>query len=929
MGIFLDAHALEQLNGEHKPLLDTIHGLRNHGVGQLIDLPHIILVGDQSSGKSSVLESILRVRFSFEDELCTRFATELILRTGPELNFNVQIQPAESANEDPQSFNETCSNNDDLRDIIDGAKRAMLQDGAGFSENILRIELFGPDLPNLVIVDLPGCLPSEDNNQSAGDRTVVDRLIESYMAKKTSIILAVVSAQTQLVLQKVLWKVKLHDKENVRTLGIVTKPDTVKSSRDEKTFVSLAQNLDKSHSLSLGWHVLRNRAEDEFDTMDDERDDQEEKFFQSGSWSSVPQENRGIDALRRRLSDILYNHIKTNLPRLVEDIENKISERQARLTLLGEPRSSPREIRSYLGRIASQFQIVSLQAVDGNYLHDFFGGLYPDTAGMTQKEGRIRKLRTLVGVFNRAFAYVLATKGSTHIILPKGMSAESDASRQQESRSPGLPLNLDDLVDLYQFEDPQRITFDQASELLEMESANHGTEFLAQAFVEELLGHLTSADDQTRSAILRDVVDPFFEAKKSAVEDKIKELLHHYQHGRPQPLGLEFEMMLTSRHQTSMDGQVFQGSVAGQPHTITGGLQESLRKKTDPVFRGRFDAKGLVDKAEAYYEASLRTFTENVIILGIENCLLEDLPNVFTTDRVNRMDDNELEQLAAESGATWAERSTLQEECESLKKSLQFCNKYYRRQLPLFTELEFPSSRLATARIESQAMLPDRLLQEVEKLQIHASLTSVDKQTQTLPTSQSMRDDTKPAPKGGIFPGTFHAHSAAPSGRDASVQTSGGQVSVAPSAVGTTNTLPVSGGLFGTPAQTGRPLFGGSAPTRPASGDSFGGSAPTGRPLFGGSAPTQAVSGGVFPVPAPTQPVSSGFMGRGTTNVPDSTKDGATFNPYSGPGLFGGSSYPAANRPVASPFNVDPFTSTITNGAKPLTNWRGQKSFDK
>lgn len=638
MGIFLDAHALEQLNGEHKLLLDTIHGLRNHGVGQLIDLPRIIVVGDQSSGKSSVLESILRVRFSFEDELCTRFATELILRTGPELNFNVQIQPAESANEDAQSFHETCSNNDDLRDIIEGAKRAMLQDGAGFSEDILRIELFGPDLPNLLIVDLPGFLPSEDNNQSAGDRTVVDRLIESYMAQKTSIILAVVSAQTQLVLQKVLWKVKLHDKENVRTLGIITKPDTVKSSRDEKTFVSLAQNLDKSHSLSLGWHVLRNRAEDEFDTMDDERDDQEEKFFQSGSWSSVPQENRGIDALRRRLSDILYNHIKTNVPRLVEDIENEISERQARLTLLGEPRSSPREIRSYLGRIASQFQIVSLQAVDGNYLHEFFGGLYPDTAGLTQKEGRIRKLRTLVGVFNRAFAYVLATKGSTHIILPKGVSAENDTSRQQESRYPGLSLNLDDLVDLYQFEDPQRITFDQASELLEMESANHGTDFLgmsndrtafeffreqsrpweaiahahvrmilqiAQAFVEELLGHLTSADDQTRSAILRDIVDPFFESKKSAVEDKIKELLHHYQHGRPQPLGLEFEMILTNRHQTSMDGQVFQGSVAGQPHTITGGLQESLRKKIDPVVRGRFDAKGLVDKAEAYYEVSM------------------------------------------------------------------------------------------------------------------------------------------------------------------------------------------------------------------------------------------------------------------------------------------------------------------------------------
>lgn len=215
-------------------------------------------------------------------------------------------------------------------------------------------------------------------------------------------------------------------------------------------------------------------------------------------------------------------------------------------------------------------------------------------------------------------------------------------------------------------------------------------------------------------------------------------------------------------------------------------------------------------------------------------------------------------------------------------------------------------------------MLPDRLLQKVEKLHIPSSPTSVDKQTQTLPTSQSMRNDTKPAP----------------SGRDASVQTSGGQLPVAPSAVGTINTLPVSSGLFGGSAQTGRSLFGSKAPyqpasgsffgsstpTQPASGGLFGGSAPTGRPLFGGQPSTQSASGGMFGGSAPTQPVSSGFKGRGNTNVPDSTKDGATFTPYPGPGLSGGSSYPAANRPVASPFNVDPFTPTITNGAKPLTS---------
>lgn len=206
---------------------------------------------------------------------------------------------------------------------------------------------------------------------------------------------------------------------------------------------------------------------------------------------------------------------------------------------------------------------------------------------------------------------------------------------------------------------------------------------------------------------------------------------------------------------------------------------------------------------------------------------------------------------------------------------------------------------------------------------------------------QSVRDDTKPAPKGGIFSGTAHAHPAAPSGRDASTQSSFGQPPVAPSAVGTTNTLPVSGTLFGTPAQTGRPLFGGSTPTQPASGSLFGGLASTlpvsgsafGNPaqtgrslfggslptqpasggLFGGSAPTQSASGSLFGRAAPTQPASSGFFSRENTDARNSTTDGATLNSSSGSGLFGG------HRPVASP-DVDASTPTTTNVAKPLTS---------
>jgi GTP1/Obg family GTP-binding protein len=89
--IALDAQVLEQLNGDQKSLFDATDDLLKHGVGQLIDLPQIIVVGDQSAGKSSVLEAISRVRFPIKDGPCTKFAPELVLRDHLESRINVQI----------------------------------------------------------------------------------------------------------------------------------------------------------------------------------------------------------------------------------------------------------------------------------------------------------------------------------------------------------------------------------------------------------------------------------------------------------------------------------------------------------------------------------------------------------------------------------------------------------------------------------------------------------------------------------------------------------------------------------------------------------------------------------------------------------------------------------------------------------------------
>jgi hypothetical protein len=67
-------------SAEQNELLDVIDALRSQGMGDFISLPQLIVCGDQSSGKSSVLEALSGIPFPRQDTLCTRFATEVILR---------------------------------------------------------------------------------------------------------------------------------------------------------------------------------------------------------------------------------------------------------------------------------------------------------------------------------------------------------------------------------------------------------------------------------------------------------------------------------------------------------------------------------------------------------------------------------------------------------------------------------------------------------------------------------------------------------------------------------------------------------------------------------------------------------------------------------------------------------------------------------
>ena len=73
----------------HGQLLDVIDLVRSQGISRYVQLPELIVCGDQLSGKSSVLEAVSEVSSPTNEHLYTRFATELVLRRDSTTNATV------------------------------------------------------------------------------------------------------------------------------------------------------------------------------------------------------------------------------------------------------------------------------------------------------------------------------------------------------------------------------------------------------------------------------------------------------------------------------------------------------------------------------------------------------------------------------------------------------------------------------------------------------------------------------------------------------------------------------------------------------------------------------------------------------------------------------------------------------------------------
>jgi hypothetical protein len=399
-------------------LIDKIQYAQLEG----IKLPRIVVVGDQSAGKSSVLEAVTGIPFLRDAGACTRFATEIRLRRAKEEKFNVQILPDVSrpAHERDrlQRFAASVATGTSFETVMRHAVDEIAPQnipGRFAAKDVLVVEKSGPDLPLLTVVDLPGLVKVANRDQSEEDIQAINDLTDRYMKSSRTIILAIVGGNQDYVQAPVLTKARRFDPRGSRTIGVLTKPDVTRTIGLEDKFIALVNNKDKHNEFRLGWYVLRNPGPDDsiHDWSPEVRQRQEDEFFLEGKWSTLPSTMRGSSSLKQKLSQQLMRHIAQYVPKLRKEIKELLVKCESELKSLGTGKDTIPEMRRQLFTLSMESNKLLTPAVDGTYKNPGTEKFFPKIENHTDFKTPIppQRLRARIVKENEGFSTRVREQG--------------------------------------------------------------------------------------------------------------------------------------------------------------------------------------------------------------------------------------------------------------------------------------------------------------------------------------------------------------------------------------------------------------------------------------------------------------------------------------------------------------------------------------
>lgn len=690
-------------DAENTKLLDLVDKLRECRVDQYIDLPQVVVVGDQSSGKSSVLEAITQIPFPRASVACTRYATQIRLRRDPALKgtvTKVSIIPYRPKDKVKyESFAHTVDDGSDFTEIFQRATELIFGDRSGnfLSRDILSIERTGPNMQHMMtVVDLPGIIHNPTKTQTVQDVEAISDLSRFYMSKDRTIILPIVGCDAEYAKQIIIRKCKEADPAGIRTLGIITKPDMTLTPEREAEFLDLANNKDDRNKLTLGWHVIRNRAHNEMNFSADQRDDAERKFFAQSKWSQRLEPSQlGVEQLRKKLSTQLIRHIANEVFKVQGDIERQLNLAKDKLKDLGPGLDSIEKMRSELQNICKRSGSLTREAVQGHGINPLGEDFFPRFNDKTKKFAR--NLRSRVVILNETFSDNLEKFGAAYLIEggPAGAQVDSSPARHlnKSTRTPPKisrkefidrevqPLIRDNPGQELSVDINPRLVyrlFQSYSENWPVLAEQHidSVQRLCEEFLTEVMTY--AWPQRLRSRAWRSFV-------QQSLEDRYKDALHELDE-----LKKDRYRNIRTYH-SGFDSKYYQ--------------QRSTTNGREPAAPALNKFEDTLNKMLLHYEHMLPTFISNVITQVVERHLIDGMEEIFEST-AHTLPDAKIKNLMEEDFATQAERKEIKDQRDVLQEGLEICREIARR--PDLGPYEYQDPKLAGPDLD--ARLPRRLV---------------------------------------------------------------------------------------------------------------------------------------------------------------------------------------------------------------------------
>ncbi|KAK8250481.1 dynamin GTPase [Phyllosticta capitalensis] len=684
-------------------MLQKIDKLFACNVGHYVDLPQIVVVGDQSSGKSSVLEGLTRLPFPRDSELCTRFATQISFHRSKDKYVSVCIIPGKNSGQEHAAAVRAWKK-DNLPQLDQGSFSQIMKEVHAvmglsgqttnpestngsvrktFTEDILSIEVGGPEEQHLTVIDVPGIFRRANQGVTTKDDILlVEQMVLGYMKNPRSVMLAVIPANVDIATQAILQMAEELDPEGQRTLGVLTKPDLVDKGA-ERTVIEMVEG--RRYPLSLGWSLLRNQGQA---TIGDPRWDRnaiEKSFFEVTSpWNGLPKDRVGIDALRTKLQQILAAHIRREFPKVKAEVNKKLKECAKALEQLGPKRDTASEQAKFLIDVGTRFQAVAESALGAKY-----GG---DDAFSEHPELRIA---TLVVSRNEKLAEDFEEYGHTY---DEHVPEKSDPEAGCETRTVPASEDVDDILqdnEIIRAPKPSGITtwlthiyqnsrgfelasFDPLLVSTAMKSQSQNWDALSLGYVSDVVAMTHSfiitllrricPDSHVRDNLHSALMDHLSERYRKAF-DQVHFILQVERYGVPATMDKNFVVNLEKLRQRRIREAAASKSVSDTKYGTVVRLADLTENRED-ITNQEHLIQDLHDVLQAYYEVAQKRTVDTLCMHAAAYHLISgpDTPlRLFSPLFVSDLSAEKLEEIAGEEPVLKSRRAQLVKELGNLQ----------------------------------------------------------------------------------------------------------------------------------------------------------------------------------------------------------------------------------------------------------------------